>query len=362
MKAAVWHGRRDVRIEQFPDPPPPGRNEIRIRVDWCGICGTDLEEYVNGPLYIPVDKPDELTGRKAPMVIGHELVGTVVEVGPGVTKFEVGDSVAPDTLLFCGECEYCRKHLVHLCRKLAILGLMTDGGCAEYVNAPCYMCFKLPATMPSEIGALAEPAAVAVRAVRTGGVRPGDTVVIVGGGTIGLLCLQVALLAGAARIHVIEPHENRRRIAAAMGAHTAIDPTVENPRIAVMDLTGGNGADVVIECGGNPTTMSLAPTLARPQGTVVITGLHNEPVGVNLFPVVCREVIIRGSFSHIYDVDFSEAVALLGAGKIVADPLITARIGIDETLEKGFDTLLHNKGEHLKILISPQAMPKTSVA
>ena len=354
MKAAVWHGRRDIRIEQFPDPPPPGRDELRIRVDWCGICGTDLEEYVNGPLYIPVDHPDELTGRKAPMVIGHELVGTVAEVGPGVTEFQVGDRVAPDTLLFCGECWYCARHLVHQCRKLAILGLMTDGGCAEFVNAPTYMCFKLPATMPSETGALAEPGAVAVRAVRTSGVKPGDSVVIVGGGTIGLLCLQVALLSGAGSAYIVEPHQNRRELALKLGAQQAIDPAAYDPRDALMHLTRGQGADIVLECGGNPTTMSLAPTLARPQGTVVITGLHNEPIGINLFPVVCKEITIKGTFSHIYDLDFAEAVALLGAGKIVADPLITARIGIDAAIEKGFETLLNNKGEHLKILISPQ--------
>jgi (R,R)-butanediol dehydrogenase/meso-butanediol dehydrogenase/diacetyl reductase len=353
MRAAVWHGRRDVRIEQFPDPPPPARNEIRIKVDWCGICGTDLEEYSNGPLYIPVEHPDELTGRKAPMVIGHEIVGTVLTTGADVQEFQIGDRVTPDTLLFCGKCWYCARHLVHQCRKLAIMGLMTDGGCAEYVNAPSYMCFKLPASMPSETGALAEPAAVAVRAVRTGGVKLGDTVAIVGGGTIGLLCLQVALLAGAAKVVVIEPHANRRKIASALGAFSTIDPAAVVVADAMMDLTGGDGADVVIECGGNHKTMSMAPQLARPQGVVVITGLHNEPVGLNLFPIVCREVTIKGSFSHIYDVDFSEAVALLGAGKIIAEPLITSRIGIDDAIEKGFERLLNNKGEHLKILISP---------
>ncbi|MBZ5515516.1 MAG: 2,3-butanediol dehydrogenase [Acidobacteriia bacterium] len=354
MKAAVWHGRRDIRIEQFPDPPPPGGDEMRIRVDWCGICGTDLEEYVNGPLYIPVDRPDELTGRKAPLVIGHELVGTVVELGPNVTEFELGDRVAPDTLLFCGECWYCTRHLVHQCRKLAILGLMTDGGCAEYVNAPARMCYRLPAAIPSETGALAEPAAVAVRAVRTGGVKLGDTVVIVGGGNIGLLCLQVALLSGAAKVYVIEPHESRRRIARSLRAEQTIDPTAVDSEEALMDLTRGAGADVVLECGGNPATMRLAPLLARPQGTVVMIGLHNEPIGVNLFPVVCREITIKGSFSHIYDVDFAEAVLLLGTGKLIAEPLITARIGVDDAVEKGFERLLHNKGEHLKILISPQ--------
>jgi (R,R)-butanediol dehydrogenase/meso-butanediol dehydrogenase/diacetyl reductase len=121
-----------------------------------------------------------------------------------------------------------------------------------------------------------------------------------------------------------------------------------------MEFTGGRGADIVIEAGGNAKTMSLAPQLARPQGVVVMIGLHNEPVGINLFPVVCREISIRGSFSHIYDEDFAEAVDLLGAGKIQANPLITARLGIDDLVEKGFEELLRNKSEHLKILISPQ--------
>lgn len=359
MKALVWHGRRDIRIEQLPDPPSPLENQIRIKVDWCGICGTDLEEFAHGPMYIPVDLPNELTGRKAPIILGHEFVGTVVEVGPGVSGFRYGDRVAPDTLLFCGNCWFCQRHLVHHCRKLAILGLMTDGGCAEYVNVPEYMCFKLPGTMPPENGALAEPTAVAVRAVRTGGVKLGDTVAVVGGGTIGLLCLQVALLSGAARVFVVEPHENRRRLACKLGAKQAIDPMAANPQEALMDLTGGEGADVVLECGGNQATMSVAPLLARPQGVVVITGLHNEPVGIDLFSLVRREVTIKGSFSHIYDHDFSEAVALLGAGQVLAAPLISARISIDEAIEKGFEKLLRNRGEDLKVLISPRSEKTT---
>ena len=354
MKAAVWHSQRDIRVEDFPDPPPPEKNEVKIQVDWCGICGTDLEEYVNGPLYIPVDSPNELTGRSAPMVIGHELVGTIVETGPGVSEFQVGDRVAPDTLLFCGDCWYCKRHLVHQCQKLAILGLMTDGGCAQYVNAPTYMCFKLPSNVPSEQGALAEPAAVAVRTIRIGGVQPGDSVAIVGGGTIGLLCLQVARLAGASKIFVVEPVENRRQRARTLGAEHTIDPTNTDPIEAILELTHGRGADVVLECGGNKKTLSLAPQLARSQGTVVLVGLHNEPVGINLFPVVCKEISIKGAFSHIYDVDFSEAVALLGEEKIEAEPLITSRIGIDDLVERGFEELLRNKDEHLKILISPQ--------
>lgn len=356
MKAAVWHNRRDIRVEDFPDPPSPASGQIKLRVDWCGICGTDLEEYVHGPLYIPRDRPNELTGRQAPIVIGHEFVGTVVEVGPGVTRFREGDRVAPDTLLFCGECWYCQRHLVHQCPKLAILGLMTDGGCAQYATVPEYMCFKLPGHLASETGALAEPSAVAVRAVRIGGVKAGDSVAIVGGGTIGLLCLQVALLAGASRVFVIETVESRRKLARRLGAEEAIDPAATDPVEAVTQLTHGHGVEVVLECGGNERTMSLAPRLVRPQGTAVIVGLHNEPVPINFFPVVCREIVIRGAFSHIYDIDFSQVVNLLGEGKIHAEPLISSRIAIDDLVQNGFEELLRNKEEHLKILISPQGM------
>ena len=354
MKAAVWHNRQDIRVEDFPDPPAPSEHQVKIAIDWCGICGTDLEEYSHGPLYIPVDKPNVLTGRQAPMVIGHEFVGTVVEVGPKVTKFKEGDRVTPDTVLFCGECWYCQRHLVHQCQSLAILGLMTDGGCAQYANVPTYMCFKLPTHVPSESGALAEPAAVAVRAVRTGGVKLGDVVVIVGGGTIGLLCLQVAVLAGASRVFVIEPIERRRKLAIDLGADQVINPIDVNPVEAIFELTGGHGADVAMECGGNEKTMSLTVKLIRPQGTGVMVGLHDSPVGINLFPLVCKEIVIKGAFSHVYDVDFSEAVDLLGAGRIKAEPLITSRIGIDDLVEKGFDELIQNKNDHLKILISPR--------
>ena len=168
MLAAVWHGRRDIRVEEFPDPPSPGKKEVKIRVEWAGICGTDLEEYCFGPLYIPVDRPNPITGRKAPMILGHEFVGTVIEKGSAVTEFKIGDRITPDTALFCGECYYCKRNLVHFCDKLALLGLMTDGGFAQYVNAPTYMCYKLPANVAPELGALAEPTAVARMAMDCG--------------------------------------------------------------------------------------------------------------------------------------------------------------------------------------------------
>jgi (R,R)-butanediol dehydrogenase/meso-butanediol dehydrogenase/diacetyl reductase len=356
VKAAVWYGRRDIRIEEFPDPPPPGKGEVRIKVLWCGICGTDLEEYLYGPLYIPVDKPNPLTGRKAPMVLGHEFVGTIVEVGPDVTDFKVGEVVTPDTLIHCGRCYWCQRHQVHHCENLAILGLSTDGGFAEYVNAPTYMCFRLPSGVAAEVGALAEPASVAVRASRLAHIMLGDSVVVIGAGTIGLFCLQTARLAGAARVYAIEPENSRRAIAQQLGADEVIDPSHADPVEAIRALTAGRGADVVIECGGNAQTMALAPQLARKQGRVVFLGLHNEPVPINLFPAVTNELQLIGSFSHVYDEDFATAVTLLGEGRIRAEPLITGRIRLDDLVEKGLQELISNKAKNLKILVSPQGM------
>jgi (R,R)-butanediol dehydrogenase/meso-butanediol dehydrogenase/diacetyl reductase len=354
MLAAVWHGRRDIRVEEFPDPPSPGKKEVKIRVEWAGICGTDLEEYCFGPLYIPVDRPNPITGRKAPMILGHEFVGTVIEKGSAVTEFKIGDRVTPDTALFCGECYYCKRNLVHFCDKLALLGLMTDGGFAQYVNAPTYMCYKLPANVAPELGALAEPTAVAIRAVRIGGIKIGDRVAVLGAGIIGLLCQQAAELAGAKEIYVIDREKNRLAVAKAQGATAIINPDKTDVVKAVKDLTDGLGADVVLEAGGNAITMALAPQLCRKGGCAVILGLHNEPVPINLFPVVCGEIAIKGSFSHVYNEDYADAVAYLGAGRFHVDKLISARINLNDMVEKGINELLNNKSKHLKILVSPQ--------
>ena len=195
MLAARWHARRDIRIDEVPEPgtPPPGW--VRMKVAACGICGTDLEEYTEGPLMIPVDEPHPLTGGIAPLTLGHESVGVVVEAAADV-ELEPGTPVAVETNVFCGTCYWCRRREFQLCEKLGSLGLMGDGGLAEQMIAPAYTCFPYR-NVAATTAVLAEPLSVAVRAVRRGGVRVGSSVAIVGAGTVGLLTAQGARVAGA---------------------------------------------------------------------------------------------------------------------------------------------------------------------
>src|SRR5215217_5779371 len=185
MLALRWHGRGDVRLDEVEAPPPPGPGEVQLRPLWCGICGTDVEEYRSGPLFIPSGEPHPLTGRSAPITLGHEFSGEVVDVGPGVERFRPGDRVAADTLIFCGECYWCRRHQVTLCERLAALGLMADGGLAGLCNAPERMLLPVPEGVSDEAGALAETLAVAVRALRRGRFVDGESVAVVGAGAVG---------------------------------------------------------------------------------------------------------------------------------------------------------------------------------
>ena len=352
MQAALWHARDDIRVETIPEPSAPGLGEIIIKVDACGICGTDLEEYRAGPLFIPVGEPHPLTGRQAPIVLGHEFAGEVVEVGSGVTALRPGDRVAPDVLIYCGACYWCRRHQVSLCEKMAALGLSGDGGLAEYCTAPVAMCVKLPNGMSYEHAALAEPLAVAVRAVRKGRVGLGDTVAIVGGGTIGLFALQAARVAGASAVYVVEPHAWRRDLALRLGADAAIDPreasAAEQLR-AVTDI----GPDIAIDASGVPAATLSAIDAVRRGGRVVIVALPIASTTINFMSIVNTEKEIIGSLSHIYDEDYAAAIRLLSDGRVQAEPLISDRIALADLLAKGLHRLEAQAADTLKILVRP---------
>ncbi len=353
MKAALWHKRNDIRIEVVPDPVP-GPDEVILKVEYCGICGTDLEEYRHGPILIPTGTPNLLTGIAAPIILGHEFIGEVVEVGRDVVKYKVGDRLAPDVLIYCGECYWCRRHQVTLCDHLAALGLSGHGGLAEYCRVPVSMCIAVPPSLDPACAALAEPLSVAVRALRKGRLQLGETVAVFGAGTIGLLCMQVALSAGASAVYVIEPDPFRRELAVRLGAARAIDPGAGDPVEALRAITC-IGADLVIEASGVPAVIPQAIEAARKAGRIVLVGIPTGPSTLNLVSVVGTEKEVIGSLSHVYDEDFYTSIRMIADGRVNVEALISDRISLDDLLPRGLHRLEEHRADTLKILVAPGA-------
>ncbi len=351
MKAAVWHARRDVRVEEVPEPPSPPPGQVKVKVAWCGLCGTDLHEYLGGPLYVPADAPHPLTGAQAPVILGHEMSGDVVEVGPDVTRVKVGDRVALCPIIGCLECQWCRSGLMGLCTNIAFLGVSWHGGgFSQYVNVHDYMCYHLPPEVSYEVGSLVEPFAATYRAVKQADVQPGETVAIVGSGPIGLMALQSARIAGAGQVVALEPAARRQELAHRCGATAVIDPVHQDPVAAIGELTGGEGADVVVECAGVEATGILAGRIVRRKGRVVVMGVFEEPAPLDYTDLVYGEKTVMGSMGG-YGL-FDEAIQVMAEGKFDGEPLITGRIGLDDILA-GFKDLIEHKEENVKILVSP---------
>lgn len=349
MRAARLWGQGDLRVEDIRDVGEPPAGWVRIRVEACGICGTDVEEYTDGPNIVPT-RPHPVTGRSVPLTLGHEAVGVVEAAAPDVT-LELGTRVAVEGNLFCGECHWCRRHQYQLCASTASLGLMADGGLADHMLAPAHLSIPVASHVAPADAVLAEPLSVVVRAVSRGGVGMGTNVCIVGAGAIGLLAVQVARLAGAERVTVVERLERRRRLALDLGADLVVGPAEATE--AARDLTGGRGADVVIEAAGNPAAARHAVRLVRRGGTAVLLGVFDEDLPIDMMDFLLGEKRILASLSHVYDTDFTEAVSLIERGAVRTAPLVTDRICLDDVVEEGFKALVAEPDEHLKIVVEP---------
>ena len=353
MKAAVWHGREDVRIEKVNEPPPPPPGQVQVKVAWCGICGTDLHEYTGGPLYIPLEHPHPVTGVRAPVIIGHEMSGTVVAVGAGTQNFAVGDRVVACPIIGCGKCRWCRTGSMAQCDRVAFLGTSWTGGAlAERLNLNAYQCYHLAPAISDEIGALVEPFSSAVRAVAQGQPGPEDQVAIVGAGPIGLMALMAARLCGVKRVVSIEVADRRIEAAKQCGADEVINPAREDPEKRALEMTNGQGFDLVMECAGQPATVLMAARLTRTRGRLVIMGVFEKPAAIDLTDVVFREKTISGSMSGygLYD----ETIRIMSDPRFRGDLLITDHIGLDDLLGKGYHGLLHEKDKHVKMLVRPE--------
>lgn len=340
MKALRWYGRKDLHIDDIPEPSP-GPGQVKVKINLAGICGTDLKEYAFGPGMIDV--------TKVPLTMGHEFAGTVVEVGEGVADFTTGERVAGVGYWYCGECYYCKRHMYNVCLNLGFNGLTADGCMAEYLVSPSYSLYKLPDSVSDEAGTLVEPLAVSVHAIRQGNLHIGDTVAIVGDGTVGLCTLLVAKAAGASEVHVVAKHRGRGERALAMGATTVTYLGEGEPIERIKNLTGGLGVDVAFECVGHPDTPQQALDLTRNGGIMVIMGVFEEPGPIDFFSVMFNQKTIVGS--PIYVDEGKTAVALLADKSVDPSGLITSKVPLEDAVEKGFEALINNKEENVKILL-----------
>lgn len=350
MKAARFHGQGDIRIDDIPEPQV-GPGQVEVSVEWCGICGTDLHEFLEGPIFIPRE-PHPITGEKLPVVMGHEFAGVVSKVGAGVTHVGEGDRVAVEPYYVCGECSACAEGRYNICRKLGFVGLASQqGGFAERCVVDARWAHPL-GDLPTDIGALVEPLAVAYHAVRLSGLRAGGTAAVFGAGPIGLVTAAALKAAGAGQVISVEPAAARKAKAKAAGADVVLDPTSTDVPDAIRDLTGGAGADVAFECAGIDPVLAAAIGSVCPGGTVVNVAIWGHVPQVAMNDLVLSEITVIGSLA--YCGDHPDTIALLRDGKVAADQFITGRIGLDELVAGGFRELIDNKEANVKILVSPQ--------
>ncbi len=346
MKTARWHGVKDIRVEDIPEPKP-GKGEVKIKVAWAGICGSDLHEYLAGPIFVPVDEDHPLSHDKAPITMGHEYCGTVSELGEGVTDVAVGDRVAIEPIFACGTCPACLEGKYNLCDTLGFVGLSGGhGGFAAYSVVPARMVHKMPDQLSMEQGALVEPAAVALHAVRLSRIKAGDTAAVFGAGPIGLLVVESLRVAGASEIHVVEPSELRRRKALDLGATSAIDPTTQDAVAAIRAATGG--VHVAFEVTGVPQVLPNCIDATRHEGQVLVVSIWESEASFQPNSVVLKERQLQGTIA--YRNVYPAVMALMTQGYFSADQMVTKRIPLDKIVAEGFEALVAEKSQ-VKILV-----------
>jgi (R,R)-butanediol dehydrogenase / meso-butanediol dehydrogenase / diacetyl reductase len=340
MKALRWFGRHDIRYVDVPEPSP-GPGELKIKVNLAGICGSDLKEYVHGPIIIPEEK--------FPLTTGHEFAGRVAEVGKGVKGFKAGDRVSGVGYRYCGECYCCKKGLYNLCVNQGFTGLSADGCFAQFFVMPSYSAYLLPDSVSDEAGALVEPMAVGLHAVRQGHIQSGDTVAILGDGAIGLCCLLAARAAGAGAVYLVAKHRGRGELARRLGATEVIYTGETSAARQLQSLTGGPGADVALECVGNPETPQQTVDLTRRGGTTVLVGVFDRPGVVDFASLTFTERTMVGS--SIYIEEGRTAVALFADGRIDPTQLISSKVPLKDAIRLGFEVLLKDKEKNIKMLL-----------
>lgn len=343
MDALLLKEYMNLEMVQMP-VPEIGPDEILVRVRACGICGSDVHGL------------DGSTGRRLPpLVMGHEAAGEVARVGAQVADLRVGDRVTFDSTIYCGRCFYCVRGDINLCDHREVMGVSPGpyrrhGAFAEYVAVPRRIVYCLPDTLSYEQAALIEAVSVAVHAVSITPVRLGDTAVVVGTGMIGLLALQALRAAGCPRVIAVDTEDSRLAVARQLGATDTVNPKSGDAAAVVVELTGGRGADVALECVGATDPIGTAIGSVRKGGSVTLVGNVAPHIDLPLQSVVTRQIRVQGSCAS--NGEYPVSIDLISKGAIKVDPLISAVAPLAEG-PSWFDRLYRHEPNLMKVVLRP---------
>ncbi len=344
MKAVMKYdniaGATEIREVPVPEIGP---HDVLVHVAFIGVCGTDPHMHQNLVTF----------KINVPLVFGHEFAGTIEKVGDDVRGWKVGDRVTAETHAdYCGECELCRTNRYHLCRDRKGYGFKAHGAFAKYVKVPARILHRVPENVSLREASLTEPLCVAYKSVVSNSVvNPGDTVVVIGPGPIGLLCIKMAQLCGASEIIAVGTSGDEARLEMALqyGATMALNSSTEDVATRIAPLGDGYGADLVVDTAGVSTTLALSMEVVRPTGQITKIGWGPKPVGFTLDPIISKSVTLKGHFSHTWDV-WEKCLTLMAKGQVDLAPLITHELPIDQW-EKSFELI--ESREAMKVVLTP---------
>ncbi len=343
MKAAVLNKPLNIEVMEVAIPTPKD-DEVLLKVHCIGVCGSDVHYYEHGRI-----------GRyvvEAPIILGHELAGVIVAKGAAVANVEVGDRVAVEPGVTCGRCDYCKSGRYNLCPDVVFMATPpVDGAWAEYVAIRSDFVFKMPDSMSFEQGALIEPFSVGIHAMNRGSVKPGDRVLVTGLGPIGLLAIQAAKMYGVTEIYASDVVAYRRELALELGVTAVLDPAAQDVGEAIRQLTGGHGADVLIETSGNGRAIGAGFAAVRRGGRVVLVGMPAiDEIPVNINHLIDSEFDVFGLFR--YANTYPTAIAALAKGGLDVERIITHKFGLDD-IKQAVEMARTEKETSIKIMIYP---------
>lgn len=328
MKALILKAVNELELSNEVPKPKPAKNEVLIKVKYCGICGSDVEAYKYGKVLMPI-------------ILGHEFSGEIEEIGSEVVDWNIGDRVTAHPVEFCGKCYYCKKGEENRCLNMRnAIGLSVNGALAEYVKIPSNILCKLPDSVSYEKGALAEPLAVGYHGVKHSGIQPIDVALVIGAGAIGLSTIQALKLINVKNIFIIDPSEFNRNLALQMGAKNA----AQLSRISKL------GPNFVFQCVGSPKAYRNAIDIVQKGGVIILLGVHFELIPISILQLITKEVTMRGSLCTSLE-EFKEIINLISQKRIQTNLILSKKVKLEEVIEEGFHELLQPERKAAKILV-----------